>query len=168
MSIVLIGMMGCGKSAIARSLEENTGLKRLDADSMIESMEGMSIKDMFEIHDETFFRDAETSLLKSLKTQENVILATGGGMVVREENRLLLKSIGTVVYLRAKADTLIDRLISESEGRPLLKDGVKKNVLMLLENRATIYESCADLIVDVDKRSIDVIIQEILSHVSVQ
>lgn len=168
MSIVLIGMMGCGKSAIGRALEEETSYSVIDADSIIERNEGMTIKSMFDQYGENHFRDLETQFLKDHKTCSNIILSTGGGMVVREINRPLIKNIGTVIYLQAKKETLIHRLINEQSGRPMLKENLEKSVADLLSKRQSIYQSCADYIIDVDDKTIDAIISEIMSLVPIQ
>src|SRR2546421_13071902 len=108
-SIVLIGMMGAGKSSVGRLLQRRTGLNRFDTDEIVSSKFGISIPEIFSTHGESGFRDAETEALRALVDKAAAIVVTGGGIVLRDENVDLLKQIGIVVWLEANAETLFER-----------------------------------------------------------
>src|SRR5207249_9786652 len=119
-SIVLIGMMGAGKSSVGRCLQQRTGLARLDTDDMIAAEFGISIAEIFKKHGEAAFRDAETNLLRKLAPARSVIVVTGGGIVLRPQNVELLKNLGTMVWLTADESMLFERA-SRRDNRPLLQ-----------------------------------------------
>lgn len=165
--IILIGYMGSGKSAVGRALSSDLKLPFFDTDEMIVSAEGMSINEIFSRFGEAYFRDLETKLLKDMlkKSKEDIILSTGGGMPVREENARLLKEIGPVFYLKAKPETIYERVKYDTT-RPLLKceDPLKKIKDMLIE-RGPKYEKSADFFIEVDNKSILEIVGEIKNEV---
>lgn len=119
-SIVLIGMMGAGKSSVGRCLQQRTGLERLDTDELVEARAGMSIPNIFSRRGEAQFRDMETEVLTELAPGRPAIIVTGGGVVLREANREVLKQIGLVVWLEADEVTLLQRA-SRRGDRPLLQ-----------------------------------------------
>ena len=119
-SIILIGYMGSGKSSAARALSDKLGIPVTDTDAHIEADEGMKISDIFDRFGEDRFRDMETELLHDLIKERKVqVVSTGGGMPVREENRKLLKDLGSVVYLKASPEQIAKRLEHDTT-RPLL------------------------------------------------
>ena len=101
-AIVLIGFMGAGKSSVGRTLARMTGLPRFDTDEMVAARFGLTIPEIFEVHGEQKFRDAETEALRELSDKRQAIVVTGGGIVLREENVALLRECGTIVYLAAE------------------------------------------------------------------
>src|ERR1700724_3565458 len=105
-SIVLIGMMGAGKSSVGRCLQRRTGLARFDTDELVAAKFGLSIPEIFASHGEQSFRGAETKVLRDLPNESTAIIVTGGGIVLRNENVDLLRKLGTVVWLEAKEETL--------------------------------------------------------------
>ena len=109
MNYVLCGMMGAGKTTIAKALSARTGLSWLDTDDVIAKKHG-KISDIFASKGEEYFRDLETQLSKSFDGQDDVIISTGGGFVLREENVQALKKSGIIIYLRARKETLVSRL----------------------------------------------------------
>src|SRR5436305_14865254 len=119
-SIVLIGMMGAGKSSVGRSLQRQSGLARLDTDEMLAAEFGMSIAQIFEKHGEEKFREAETEVLRKLPPDLPAITETVGGIVLRHPNDDPLKGVDTVVWLAADEVTLFDRQ-ERRQHRPLLK-----------------------------------------------
>jgi shikimate kinase len=134
-NIVLIGMPSCGKSTIAKLLSKKTGKPVYDTDALVESLEKTSIPELFSTQGEGYFRDAETKAIKEVSILSGVIIATGGGAILREENRKALSQNGFIVYL----DRPLEKLLSD--GRPLSqKNGIKK----LFEERKDIYEKFAD------------------------
>ena len=147
-NIILIGFMGTGKSSLARVLSRKTGALLVDTDSTIEKQQGAPISAIFAQHGEAFFRDAETALLKSYLPKNGCILSTGGGMVVRQENRALLSEIGLVVWLKASEDVIFSR-VSRNSRRPLLQTPDPRRTLHeLLTLREPWYREVANLAID--------------------
>ena len=153
-NIVLIGYMGCGKSTVGRKAAKALGYTLLDTDTLIEKEEGMSIAKLFEVKGEEYFRNKETETIKRLITEEKGnIIATGGGLPMKEGNSELLKELGTVIYLKVENETLIKRL-SNDKARPLLRNvNLKERVETMLKIRGPVYEACADVILQADKMS---------------
>ncbi len=161
-NIVLIGFMGCGKSTVGKKLAGALGFQFSDTDAMIEEAYGKTISAMFAEEGEEYFRNAETELLRKLSTDaEGLVLATGGGMPMREENAELLREVGTVIFLEAKIETILERLQNDT-GRPLA-DGEdrKKRLRPLYEKRLPVYREAADYILDTEGKSFYAIIEEI-------
>ncbi|MEO6053784.1 MAG: shikimate kinase [Chthoniobacterales bacterium] len=147
-NIILIGFMGSGKSSIGRRLASLTGFKFTDTDDLVVEKTGMPITEIFSKHDEEHFRSLETEVLHSLKDASGIVLATGGGLALREENRPLLKQIGTVVWLDASADALFER-VSRNNRRPLLlTENPRETFDNLLAFRNSIYEALCDIRID--------------------
>jgi shikimate kinase len=146
-NIVLIGFMGCGKSTVGRELRRMLGYPLVDTDSVIEARAGKRITRIFEEDGERAFRDMETELLRELAADRANprIVATGGGIVVRPENRDLISSLGYVVWLRVPVETILRRT-RRSRARPLLNTGdAASRVRMLLSEREPWYRQCAHL-----------------------
>src|SRR5689334_5425163 len=120
-SIVLIGMMGAGKSSVGRALERRTGLAHFDTDEAVAAQFGMSITEIFAKHGEENFRAAETDVLRNFNPDRAAIITTGGGIVVRAQNVELLKRLGTIVWLNGDEMTLFERA-SRRNTRPLLQN----------------------------------------------
>ncbi len=141
--------MGAGKSTVGHILAGICGFRFVDIDALIVSMRGKPINDIFAEEGEEAFRNYETEALQSLEDISGAVVATGGGIVLRPENRMLLKYIGIVVYLRASFDTLLER-VSQSDQRPLadLSNGADR-LKGLLESRKSVYEE-ADIVADTD------------------
>ncbi len=147
-SIVLIGMMGAGKSAVGRSLQRRTGWSRFDMDEMIVTKAGLPIPEIFAQHGESWFRDLEAAVLTGLHPNEPSIVVTGGGVVLRPENVAMLKNLGTIVWLEAGVDTLLERA-SRRGNRPLLQTENPRAALSeLLETRRPLYAKVADIRID--------------------
>lgn len=163
-NIVLIGFMGCGKTTIGIKLSYRMRRPMLDTDKLIEKDEGRTISEIFDTDGESYFRDLETKCLKKLiESTNNQIISVGGGLPIREENHALLKELGTVIYLRARAETIYERLKNDKT-RPLLQgDDPQLKIRTLMEKRAAIYEKAADIIIDVDGKDFDTILDAIVS-----
>lgn len=152
-NIFLIGPMGAGKSTIGRHLAELLHKDFHDCDQEIEKRTGASIALIFEIEGEAGFRKRESAVLNELTRLDNVVLATGGGVIVSEENRALLRKRGIVVYLAADIDTLTQRT-RRSRNRPLLRSGDRRHKLEeLMGERESLYRREADLVVTTNRRS---------------
>jgi len=165
-NIVLIGFMGCGKTTVGIRLSYRLRRAMEDTDKLIEKEEGRTITEIFQTDGEAFFRELETKCLKKLiPTAKNMIISVGGGLPVREENHALLKELGTVVYLRANADTIYERTKYDTS-RPLLQgDDPQGKIKTLLDARRAVYERTADVIIDVDRKDFDTILDEIIGAV---
>ena len=147
-SVVLIGMMGAGKSSVGRCLQRRTRLPLLDIDEIVASKFGMSIPEIFVRHGEDKFRKAEAEALRSLGTTEQAIIVTGGGIVMGEENIDLLKRLGLIVWLNGEEKTLFERA-SRSGNRPLLQsENPRKAFAQILRERRPLYANIAHLRLD--------------------
>ena len=137
--IVLVGMMGVGKSTVGRRLAARLGLAFVDADDEIEKAAGMTISEMFERYGEAYFRDGERRVISRLMDGEPKVIATGGGAFMQDETRALILDHATAIWLDADIDILVDR-VSRREGRPLLKGKDPRVVLTeLAATRNPIY-----------------------------
>ena len=161
-ALVLVGFMGAGKSTLGRTLAKLTGMPLVDLDALIVEQQGRTIPEIFAEEGENAFRRYETKALTSLSVEAPVILATGGGIVGRQENWQIMRRLGTVIYLRARWETLRARLVG-STGRPLATaDRSEADIKSLWQQRVPLYEQ-ADLIVDTDDRGVNEVAQEILT-----
>lgn len=166
-NVILIGFMGCGKSTVGKKLADALSYEFRDTDAMIEEDYGKTISKMFEEDGEAYFRDAETELLKKLSVEaDGMVLATGGGMPMREENATLLKKVGTVVFLETTIETILSRLQKDT-GRPLA-DGEDREARLrpLFAKRLPVYRAVAEYIVNTEEKSVDVIVEEIKTVVN--
>ena len=162
-NIVLIGFMGSGKTTIGRSLEKNTKLPLVDTDELIEEEEGCKISEIFATKGEEYFRKCENKILKKLLTTDELkIIATGGGIVTKEENIPLLKQLGMVFYLRIKPETVVKRLEDDSTRPLLLVEDKLIKVARLMAERKVLYCKASDKIIDVDVLPENEIVEEIL------
>jgi len=143
-SVVLVGMMGAGKSTIGRRLAGRLRLPFLDADIEIEAAAGMSIPDIFETHGEPHFRDGEARVIARLLDNGPAVIATGGGAFMREETRNRIRDKAVSIWLKADADTILKRVKRRAD-RPLLQtEDPAATVSRLLEAREPVYQG-ADL-----------------------
>ena len=141
-SIVLVGMMGVGKSTVGRRLAARLGVGFVDADEEIEKAAGMTITEMFERYGEAYFRDGERRVIARLMDGAPKVIATGGGAFMQEETRTLILEHALAIWLNADIDTLVDR-VSRREGRPLLKGKDPRAVLTeLAAIRNPVYALC--------------------------
>jgi shikimate kinase len=158
--IVLVGFMGAGKSSVGKRLAAALQLPLVDTDALIEERTGRKIGDIFAQDGESAFRMLETELLASLAGRV-AVFATGGGIVTRPENWPLLKQLGLVVHLHGSAEILFDRVKHETH-RPLLRtENPRETFSALLQTREALYKQ-ADLVVDTDGRTPEMIVDEIL------
>lgn len=142
-NIVLIGFMGSGKSSVGRHVSDMTGHRFVDTDLLVSQKARMGISRIFRELGEEEFRRMETTVLQELVGVCGIILATGGGVVLREENRKLLHEIGIVIWLDAEPDVIFER-VSRTSKRPLLAtDNPRETFDQLREQRLSIYEAAA-------------------------
>ncbi len=165
-NVVLIGPMGAGKSSVARLLSTWTGWRVLDTDGWVRREQGgRAIAEIFAERGEPFFRDRESAALESLRGRRRLVVATGGGIVLRPENRERLRALGAVVWLTAEDDVLFER-VSRNQRRPLLHTADPRATLVeLLRARAPLYQSCAHLAVDTSDKTHAEVAREVLDGV---
>lgn len=164
MNLVLCGMMGAGKTTIGVKIAELTGRRWYDTDGIIVDRYG-KISDLFEYYGEGYFRKLETEIVKELVLKDELVISTGGGLVLKKENNELLQKNGKIVFLRAEVETLAKRLKID-ENRPLLQsstESIRDRLARLMQERAPVYEMVADYIVDVDGKTCEEIAREILN-----
>lgn len=147
-NIYLVGLMGAGKTTVGRQLARLLQLPFYDSDKAIEERTGVDIPTIFEFEGEEGFRNREQKMIAQLSELKGIVLATGGGAILRQENRDLLTKNGFVVYLHCDVNKLLERTRRDSN-RPLLDTADPKARLeTLFEIREPFYKACADLIVD--------------------
>jgi shikimate kinase len=161
-NIFLIGPMGAGKSSVGKYLAYQLGMDFYDTDEEIENRTGVEIGWIFDIEGEAGFRRRETAVIKELAHCPNIVLATGGGSILEEENRDILKNHGTIIYLEVTLDFQQHRTLNESR-RPLLRVKNKQEILeKLYHERSPLYEMIADYKIHTDNRSIREVSDEII------
>jgi shikimate kinase len=161
-SLVLVGLMGCGKSSIGRRLATRVGLPFIDADEEIESVAQKSISEIFADHGEAFFRDREAKVIARLLGNGPQVLATGGGAFITPETRAKIREAGLSIWLRAELPVLMRR-VGKRDSRPLLKNGDPEQTMRsLMAARYPIYAE-ADLTVESRDIPHDAIVNEIIA-----
>lgn len=149
-SIYLVGMTGTGKSSIGKDIANELGFPFFDSDSVIEARTGVSISWIFEQEGEAQFRRREATVINELSQMRHIVLATGGGTVLRADSRERLSERGYVVHLRAPANTLLERL-QQDQTRPLLQNKNPDTVLQdMLTTRLPLYSDLADVTFETD------------------
>ncbi len=162
-NVSIIGFMASGKSTIGKALADRLSYKFVDTDELIEKKEGRSIKNMFETGGEGYFRDAESRMVEEVCAMEGLVVSTGGGAILRSRNVDVLRKSSTVVWLRANRETILENLRRSADVRPLMKKGEQEaKVDKMLFERAPKYENAAHFIMDVDGKSVEDIVVEIL------
>ncbi|UTJ07010.1 shikimate kinase [Arcobacter roscoffensis] len=165
-NIILIGFMGVGKGTVARGLVKSSDMFAIDTDDLIESMENRKIKKIFAQEGEPYFRALEKKTALWLEQSvNNTIISTGGGFY-KQEN---IKNIGTVVYLKSSFQGILDRInaapnaANKLRKRPLLQN--LDEAIKLYDSRVPQYEEVADIVVDVEKKPLENIVEEILGQI---
>lgn len=161
-NIYLIGLMGAGKTTIGRQLATALQLPFYDSDKAIEENTGVDISTIFEYEGEEGFRNREQTMISRLTEIEGIVLATGGGAILREKNRQLLTTNGFVVYLECSVENILNRTRRDTQ-RPLLQtDNPKAQIETLLEQRQSLYLECADFKIDTGEIQSKLVIKSIL------
>jgi len=164
-NIVLVGLMGSGKTTVGRRLAHKLNQVFFDTDHEIINKTGVTIDHIFDIEGEKGFRERESKMLENLCQMSNIILATGGGIVILPKNREILRNAGLVVYLSSSVDQLLNRT-AKSKTRPLLKNSTdrRKTITELVAARDVYYREVASIVVDTTGKMlhevINIIIQE--------
>lgn len=161
-SVVLVGPMGAGKSTIGRLLAGLLSLDFVDTDTVIEQRTGADIPWIFDVEGEEGFRDREASVLAQTLDGSDRVIATGGGIVMRESNRELLKQHRGVIYLTADVEQLVERTARDKK-RPLLQvEDPRARIKELFELRDPLYREVADIIIKTDRRAPKLVAEEIV------
>lgn len=160
--------MGSGKSTIGRLLSHELNQQFIDSDRVIEERAGADIPWIFDVEGEAGFRDREVVVIDQLTQMERIVLATGGGAVLRPENRRHLQARGFVVYLQTSIDQQLERT-ARDRNRPLLQNENPRGVLeRLLAERDPLYRECCDLIVRTDRRHPRSVVNEVIRQLNKQ
>lgn len=160
-NIVLTGFMGTGKTAVGRELSRMLNMKLVDVDTEIEKVQKMTINDMFGNFGEKYFRDAETEMIKKISREKSIIISTGGGAVLKDENMDTLRENGIIFCLTASAETILART-SRNKDRPLLKvENPMAKISELLDYRKPFYEK-ADIMISTENKTPLQIAEEIM------
>ncbi len=166
-NIFLVGLMGSGKTTIGRALAKRLTMQFVDAEHEIESRTGASLTLLFDIAGEASFRQREADVVRDLTAQAGIVLATGGGAILNEESRRYLRERGTVVYLRASVNSLVQRT-SHDRNRPLLQTtDPRARIEALMRERAPLYEEVAHITVETGRPNVQTVVQTILSQLEV-
>lgn len=166
-NLILVGPMGAGKSTIGRLLAKELRIPFKDSDKEIEHRTGADIPWIFDVEGEPGFREREQAMIAELCALDGVVIATGGGAVLRETNRAILKAGGQVIYLFTSIEQQLGRT-SRDRNRPLLQTSNPEKVLVdLMSVRDPLYREIADLIIETDERPPRIVVQEILEQLSV-
>ena len=162
--IVLVGMMGCGKSTVGRRLAARLGRRFVDADKALEERCGVPIATIFELEGEDGFRRRETAILDELSRLPEIVLATGGGAVTRDENRRILAERGLVIFLQASITDLWQRL-RRDRTRPLLQTAnPRERIAELLAEREPQYREIADIVAVSARQPVDDLVADIIDR----
>lgn len=173
MIVSLIGYRGCGKSSVAPFIANALQCGWVDSDREIERRAEMSIAEIFAQHGEQHFRDLESEVLQTLvDSQESIVIAAGGGAILREQNRIALKAAGPVVWLTAKVEVLAERIQGDAAtdaNRPSLTGaGVVDEINQVLEARLPLYQEAATAMVSTDDQGVEQIGSAVLSAIGVR
>lgn len=155
MNIILIGMRGSGKTAVGKMLAEKLGKKFIEMDEMIVQKVGMSIPEIVRKHGWDKFRDVEAELCREVAQLDDVVNATGGGVVVRRENIRELKKKGKLIWLEVSLDTLLKRIGDDPNRPSLTGKSQREDMEAVLKERRPIYEQAADYIIDTEDKTPD-------------
>lgn len=160
----MIGLMGAGKTTIGRQLAKTLKMPFYDSDKSIEESTGVDIPTIFEFEGEVGFRERERKMIRQLTEKQGIVLATGGGAILLQENRELLQKNGFVVYLQCSISRILERTRRDTQ-RPLLKtDNPKERLRSLCTEREPLYLSCADFKIDTGFLPGKVVVNRILEQ----
>jgi shikimate kinase len=161
--ILLVGMMGAGKTTTGKLVARRLGWNYKDSDADVEAATGLSVPALFARDGEAAFRAAEANVLTAAcKDESPTVISVAGGAVLRDDNRRLIRSSGTVVWLRARPETLAAR-VGDGAGRPLLGDDPAEAMVRLFEERAPCYAEVADAVIDVEGLPVEVVADRVMA-----
>ncbi len=163
-NIVLTGFMGAGKSTVGRIIARALGMRFVDLDEEIEKKAGMSIPEIFSKYGEEHFRDIESEIIKEVSSLSNAVIVTGGGAVIREENRKMLRENGVIVYLHVEPEEAFRRL-KDDTSRPLLRvENPLQRIKELMDKRKEFYRD-NDFEVDTTGLSPEEVAEEVIKRI---
>ncbi|MGF7185837.1 shikimate kinase [Desulfitispora alkaliphila] len=164
-NIVLVGFMGVGKTTVGRKLAKRLKKVFVDTDGEIEQLVDMSTTQIFKTYGEKRFRSEETLMLRKLSRVRNSVISTGGGIVLNDVNREIIRKIGTVIWLKASASSCIAR-VGGGKGRPLLRSkNINNSVISLMEKREELYRDLAHITVQTDNVNVDFVVETIIKKI---
>lgn len=164
-NIFLIGPMGAGKSTIGRTLAKELKLEFYDTDEVIEQRTGADISWIFDVEGEEGFRKREQKVVEELTQKSNIVLATGGGVIMTPENRNALAARGTVIYLKTSLQQQFERTKRDTK-RPLLQtDDLEGRLETLRDEREPFYEELADISFETDKLTVKAVANNIIKYI---
>jgi shikimate kinase len=163
-NIVLVGPMGCGKTTVGRRLASKLNQNFFDTDHEIINKTGVSIDHIFDIEGEEGFRRRESEVLESLCDMNNIVIATGGGVVLLPQNREVLKRAGVVVYLLSSVEQLLMRT-AKSKARPLLEKSIdrQKTITKIVNSRDKYYREVARIVIDTTGKKLNEVVDIIMN-----
>lgn len=163
-NIILIGPMGAGKTSVGRQLAKALDFQFIDSDHEIEKRTGVNIPTIFDIEGESGFREREKNIIRELVLKHKIVLATGGGAIILEETRNILKKHGLVIYLHAPVSMLYKRTMRD-RNRPLLQtEDPEAKLREIMESRDRFYRETSSMVVDTDRHSVRQVVKQILQH----
>ncbi|OPJ55621.1 shikimate kinase [Alkalithermobacter paradoxus] len=166
-NIVFIGFMAVGKSTIGKEVSKVLNMKFIDTDKEIEKKENMNIDNIFKQKGEKYFRDLETKIIENMLCEKNIVLSTGGGIIEKDYNSKLLRQIGTVIWLDANKDTIMNNLSKSKEERPLLKEcNIEERINSIMSRRLQKYKNASHIIIDTNNKSVDEVVCDILFNLN--
>jgi shikimate kinase len=164
-NLILVGMMGSGKTTMGRALANHLGKAFVDSDEEITRRTGVTIPHIFDVEGEPGFRLREIAALRNLVERENMVLATGGGAVLEEQNRSLLQQNGIVIYLKASVHDLWQRT-RHDRNRPLLQSGnPHARLTELFQQRDPLYQQVADIVAQSGRQSVHVLMMQLAEEI---
>ena len=162
-NLFLVGMMGAGKTTLGKALARRTGREFVDTDRLLVERTGVPVTTIFEIEGEPGFRRRESALLAEVAAHDDRVVATGGGIVLAEENRRVMRESGTVVYLHARLERLWERTRHDSS-RPLLATPDPRGTLAALtEARDPLYRDAAHVVIETGSQSAKTLVDRVLA-----
>ena len=165
-NIFLIGPMGAGKSTIGRTLAKELKLEFYDSDEVIEERTGADISWIYDVEGEEGFRRREQKVIEELTQKSNIVLATGGGVIMTPENRNALAGRGTVIYLKTSLQQQYERTKRDSPKRPMLQTpDLEGRLEMLRDEREPLYEDLAEVSFDTDKLTVKAVANNIIKYI---
>jgi len=161
--LYIIGFMGAGKTTIGQKLSQDLHMPVFDTDQLVEQAEGRTISEIFAEKGEVYFRDKESETLLKTKSMKGII-TTGGGIILRKENRDFIRTTGTSIFLKCNIEKIMERIQNDTT-RPLVVNKSLEEVNALYESRKQIYENTAKVTIDTTHLNIEATVNEIMKRI---